>query len=354
VSFIDAHRARFGVEPICRVLEIAPSTYYARRSRLPSRRAVEDARLLGRIRDVHAMNYHAYGSRRTWKTLRRQGVEVGRGRVERLMRRHGLQGAQRQAKRRWLTQADEAAPRPADLVERRFVAQAPNQFWVCDLTYLKTREGFVFLAFVKDVFSRMIVGWQTAEHLRTDLVLEALEMAVHLRRPPHGELVAHTDRGSQGGFQWSSQRPIRRGCDGQAEASVGSSRAAGNAITGSATGRSSRTPAALLGGDCARRAQRRGRCRGGRVAGGGRPVVSGGWRDAADRSGSAVRAVPDVRRARGDRGAAGRWLWGARGCAPAGSLTVDDLAGVAAQRRDAQRPLGLPGDDGAVACRSAR
>jgi putative transposase len=218
VSFIDAHRARFGVEPICRVLEIAPSTYYARRSRLPSRRAVEDARLLGRIRDVHAMNYHAYGSRRTWKTLRRQGVEVGRGRVERLMRRHGLQGAQRQAKRRWLTQADEAAPRPADLVERRFVAQAPNQFWVCDLTYLKTREGFVFLAFVKDVFSRMIVGWQTAEHLRTDLVLEALEMAVHLRRPPHGELVAHTDRGSQ----YTSFRYTQRLSDLGITASVGS------------------------------------------------------------------------------------------------------------------------------------
>ncbi len=218
MNFIDAHRARFGVEPICRVLEIAPSTYYARRSRPPSRRAVLDAELLGRIRDVHATNYQAYGSRRTWKTLRRQGVEVGRGRVERLMRRHGLKGAQRQAKRRWLTQADEAAPRAADLVERRFVAETPNQLWVCDLTYLKTREGFIYLAFVKDVFSRRIVGWQTAEHLRTDLVLDALEMAVHFRGPAAGELIAHTDRGSQ----YTSFRYTQRLSDLGITASVGS------------------------------------------------------------------------------------------------------------------------------------
>jgi putative transposase len=187
---------------------------------------VIDAELLERIRDVHASNYAAYGSRRTWKTLRGQGVEVGRGRVERVMRAHGLQGAQRQAKRRWLTQADEAAPRPADLVERRFVAEAPNQLWVCDLTYLKTREGFVYLAFVKDVFSRMIVGWQTAEHLRTDLVLDALEMAVHLRGPAAGELVHHTDRGSQPGLNRSSQR-----CVG--ELNLGT---AGDGFTGFAAG----------------------------------------------------------------------------------------------------------------------
>jgi putative transposase len=218
VSFIDAHRARFGVEPICRVLEIAPSTYYARRSRPPSRRAVDDQRLLGRIRDVHASNYQAYGSRRVWKALRRQGVQVGRCRVERLMRRHGLRGAQRQAKRRWLTRADEAAPRPADLVERRFVADAPNQLWVCDLFYLKTREGFVFVAFVKDVFSRMIVGWQSAEHVRSDLVLDALEMAVHLRRPARGALVAHTDRGSQ----YTSFRYTQRLAELDITASVGS------------------------------------------------------------------------------------------------------------------------------------
>jgi putative transposase len=153
-----------------------------------------------------------------WKALRRQGVPAPRCRVERLMRRHGLCGAQPGRKRRWLTVADETAPRPADLVARRFVAERPNQLWVCDLTYLKTREGFVYLAFVKDVFSRMIVGWQTATHLRTDLVLDALEMAVHLRRPAAGELVHHTDRGSQ----YTSFRYTQRLADLGIVASVGS------------------------------------------------------------------------------------------------------------------------------------
>jgi putative transposase len=157
------------------------------------------------------------GSRRVWKALRRQGEQAPRCRVERLMRVHGLRGAQ-PGKRRWLTVADETAPRPADLVERRFTAERANQLWVCDLTYLKTREGFVYLAFVKDVFSRMIVGWQTATHLRTDLVLDALEMAVHLRRPGAGELVAHTDRGSQ----YTSFRYTQRLADLGIAASVGS------------------------------------------------------------------------------------------------------------------------------------
>jgi putative transposase len=218
MTFIDAHRDRFGVEPICRTLGLAPSTYYARRTRPRSRRAVEDARLLARIETVHAQNYGAYGSRRVWKALRREGVPVPRCRVERLMRGHGLHGAQPGRKRRWLTVADETAPRPADLVERRFVADRPNQLWVCDLTYLKTREGFLYLAFVKDVFSRMIVGWQTATDLRTDLVLDALEMAVHLRRPAAGELVAHTDRGSQ----YTSFRYTQRLAELGIAASVGS------------------------------------------------------------------------------------------------------------------------------------
>jgi transposase InsO family protein len=218
VSFIAAHRARFGVEPICRTLGLAPSSYYARKTRPPSTRSVEDARLIARIRSVHGANYGAYGSRRVWKALRRHGVPVPRCRVERLMRQHGLRGAQPGRKRRWLTIADETAPRPADLVERRFVAERPNQLWVCDLTYLKTREGFLYLAFVKDVFSRMIVGWQTAAHLRTDLVLDALEMAVHLRRPAAGELVHHTDRGSQ----YTSFRYTQRLADLGIAASVGS------------------------------------------------------------------------------------------------------------------------------------
>ncbi len=134
------------------------------------------------------------------------------------MRRHGLRGAQPGRKRRWLTVADERASRPADLVERRFVAERPNQLWVCDLTYLKTREGFIDLAFVLDVYSRMIVGWQTATHLKTDLVLDALEIAVHLRQPAAGELVAHTDRGSQ----YTSFRYTQRLADLGIAAAVGS------------------------------------------------------------------------------------------------------------------------------------
>ena len=135
VSFIDAHRDRFGVDPICRTLGVAPSTYYARKTRPPCRRALDDAALLEGIRVVHEQNYGVYGSRRVWKALGRQGVHAPRCRVERLMRRHGICGAQPGRKRRWLTVAGDTAARPADLVERRFVAERPNRLWVCDLTY---------------------------------------------------------------------------------------------------------------------------------------------------------------------------------------------------------------------------
>jgi putative transposase len=218
--------------PICRTLGIAPSTYYARKTRLPSRRQVEDARLLAHIRTVHEHNDGAYGSRRVWKALRRHGMPVPRCRVERLMRQHGLRGAQSGRKRHWLTVADETAPRPADpgraAVRRRppedrrrppaWPRPPTNQLWVCDLTYFKTREGLLYLAFVKDVFSRMIVGWQTATHLRTDRVLDALEMAVHLRRPATGQLVHHTDRGSR----YTSFRYTQRLAELGIAASVGS------------------------------------------------------------------------------------------------------------------------------------
>jgi putative transposase len=216
--FIDEHRDRFGVAPICRAIGFASSSYYARKSRPPSRRSVEDARLLEQIRCLHESNYRAYGARRVWKALERQGVEVGRGRVERLMRSAGLQGAGT-PKRRWTTVPDEHAQRPADLVDRQFTATGPDQLWVCDLTYLKTREGFVYLAFVKDVFSRMIVGWQTSTNLRTDLVLDALEMAAAQRKPdPAGSLVHHSDRGSQ----YTSFRYTQRLADLGITASVGS------------------------------------------------------------------------------------------------------------------------------------
>ena len=196
MSFIDQHRDRFGVEPICRTLEWCVSSYYARKKRPPSARQLADEALVPVIRTVHSDNYQAYGARRVWKELQRRGTVVGRGRVERLMRQHAIQGAIATGRRRRTTVPDEAATRPADLVERRFVADAPDRLWVCDLTYLKTLEGFVYLALVKDVFSRFITGFQLADHLRTDLVLDALEMAAHLRRPAAiAGLVAHSDRG---------------------------------------------------------------------------------------------------------------------------------------------------------------
>jgi len=193
---IDAYGERFGVEPICRVLEASPSMYYARKTRIPSARSLRDQQLLAEIRRVHAANYGVYGARKVWKQLNREGITVARCTVERLMRAHGITGLIRGAKRR-TTIPDPAAPRPPDLVNRSFVATRPNQLWVSDLTYVRTFEGWAYVAFVTDVFSRRIVGWQPAGNLRTDLPLDALEMAVYQRRPERNELIHHSDRGSQ-------------------------------------------------------------------------------------------------------------------------------------------------------------
>ena len=197
-AFIDAHRDRFGVEPICRTLGVSASAYYHRASAEPCARAQEDERLLGRIREVHEANYEAYGYRRTWKALLRTGERVPRCQVQRLMRAHGIQGAKRRGKPWRTTKPDPNAARRADLVQRQFTAQEPNRLWVGDLSYLRCWEGIVYFAFVIDVFSRRVVGWQLATHMRTTLVLDALRMALGTRE--HGadfRLVAHTDRGSQ-------------------------------------------------------------------------------------------------------------------------------------------------------------
>jgi len=195
-AYIEAHRGAFGVEPICRVLGVAPSSYYARRSRPPSARAVTDAWLVGQIRAAREGYRRVYGVRKTWRELGRRGVQVGRDRVGRLMRAEGLEGVRRGRRHRTTTPAEAAVDRARDLVERRFVATAPNRLWVADLTYIRTYAGFCYLAFILDVFSRRIVGWQIATHMRTDLVIDALEMAVALR-DLDGRLVAHSDRGSQ-------------------------------------------------------------------------------------------------------------------------------------------------------------
>jgi putative transposase len=197
-AFIDEHRARFGVEPICRVLGVSASAYYHRATGQRSARAIEDERLLERIRELHAANYYAYGSRRMWKALRRAGECVGRCRVERLMRAHGIHGAKRRGRPWRTTTPDPFAQRRPDLVQRDFTARGPNQLWVGDLTYLRCWEGVVFFAFIVDAYSRRIVGWQFASHMRTELVLDALRMAIHQRGPGADvQLVAHTDRGSQ-------------------------------------------------------------------------------------------------------------------------------------------------------------
>ncbi len=197
-AFIEGHRQRFGVEPICKTLGVSASAYYERAKGERSARSIEDERLLERIEEIHEANYCAYGYRRTWIALRRAGEEVGRGRVQRLMRQAGIQGAKRRGKPWRTTTPDPTAHRRPDLVERDFSAEAPNRLWVGDFTYLRSWEGVSYFAFVIDAFSRQVVGWQLASHMRTDLVLDALRMALGQR--DHGadfELVAHTDRGSQ-------------------------------------------------------------------------------------------------------------------------------------------------------------
>ena len=196
--FVDEHRDRFGVEPICRTLGVSASAYYHRRCGARSQRQLEDERVLAVIRSTHKKNYEAYGYRRTWKALLRAGERVPRCQVQRLMRSHGIQGAKRRGKSWRTTKPDPNAHRRPDLVQRNFTADEPNRLWVGDLSYLRCWEGVVYFAFIIDVFSRRVVGWQLASHMRTDLVLDALRMALGTRE--HGadfRLVAHSDMGSQ-------------------------------------------------------------------------------------------------------------------------------------------------------------
>jgi putative transposase len=195
--FVDEHRAAFGVEPICRVLGIAPSTYYAARGRPPSARAVRDAELAAAIGRVHAANYGVYGSRKVWAALGRDGTTVGRDRVARLMRTLGLRGVSRE-RRALTTIPAHSAERPGDLVERVFRAAAPNRLWLADITYVPLAAGgFCYTAFVTDAFARRIVGWRVAGSLRADLAIDALEMALAGRGRRLPGLVHHSDRGTQ-------------------------------------------------------------------------------------------------------------------------------------------------------------
>lgn len=197
-AYVDQHRERFGVEPICETLGVSASAYYRRASGERSDRRVEDERLLGVIRETHKANYDAYGYRRMWKALTRAGEAAARCQVQRLMAEHGIQGAKRRGKPWRTTTTDPRALRSPDLVKRDFTASVPNRLWVGDYTYLRCWEGVLYFSFVIDVFSRMIVGWQLAGNMRTTLVLDALRMALGLRAPGADfQLVAHTDAGSQ-------------------------------------------------------------------------------------------------------------------------------------------------------------
>jgi transposase InsO family protein len=223
IAFIDDHRGDYGVEPICKVLPIAPSTYHdhvAKRldpSRL-SARAKRDEAMKVEVHRVFNDNFRVYGVRKVWRQLRREGFDIARCTVARLMRRMGLEGAIRGKKIR-TTLGDKAAPCPLDRVNRQFRAPAPNMLWVSDFTYVSTWTGFVYVAFVIDTFARRIVGWRVSRTAHAGFVLDALEQALHERRPVRdGGLVHHSDRGSQ----YVSIKYTERLAEAGIEPSVGS------------------------------------------------------------------------------------------------------------------------------------
>jgi transposase InsO family protein len=215
-SFVDANRHRWPVAAMCRAIGLAERSYYAARARPACARRLADEVLVVHIRRVWEANYRAYGARRVWLALRRADIDVARCSVERLMAAEGIRGVQRGATRRTTT-PDPAAVRPPDLVKRRFVAEAPNELWLADITYASTWEGWLYVSFILDAYSRTIVGWQIATHLRTDLVLDALEMAIFRRDVTAGALVHHSDAGSQ----YTSIRYSDRLVDAGIAASIG-------------------------------------------------------------------------------------------------------------------------------------
>jgi putative transposase len=220
VRYIDSRRDRWGVEPICRALQFAPSTYYATKSRGKSARSVRDEELKLQIKRVFDESFDGcYGHKKVWKQLNREGVAVANCTVRRLMREMGFSGVRRGRHYKVTTRSDDRQHRPSDLVDRQFTASAPNRLWVADLTYVKTFTGWVYVAFIIDVFSRAIVGWQISTSLRSDLAIDALEMAIYARNSHDlSGLVHHSDRG----VQYLSIRYSERLGEAEIVASVGS------------------------------------------------------------------------------------------------------------------------------------
>ena len=198
VEFIDGHRDEFGVEPICKALQVATSSYYSAKSRPPSARAMRDAVMLPVLMAMWVANWKVYGAQKLWKAARRAGHDVGRDQIVRLMRELGIEGVSRRRKKVFTTRQDPDAPRAPDLVKRRFKADRPDALWVTDITYVPTRSGMAYVCFIVDAYSRRIVGWRVASNMKTSMVLDALEMA---RRSRGGKrligLITHSDAGSQ-------------------------------------------------------------------------------------------------------------------------------------------------------------
>ena len=222
IAFIDAHKDQYGIEPICKQLPIAVSTYYAHKERASdpdrqSNRTLRDRCLKEEIQRVWDENLQVYGAKKVWRQLKREGFVVARCTVERLMKQLEINGVRRGGSKCWTTISDANQDKPADRVNRQFVADRPNQLWVADITFVATWSGFVYVAFVTDVYSRAIVGWRVSRSLRTDLVLDALEQAIWARKETKN-LIHHSDRGSQ----YLSIRYSERLAEAGIESSVGS------------------------------------------------------------------------------------------------------------------------------------
>jgi putative transposase len=293
--FIEAEQAEFPISLSARMLGVSRSGFHAWRRRAPSDRTLSDAWLLARIEEIHAQSRGTYGSPRVHAELRRQGIRIGRKRVERLMRTAGICGYHKRRKGKTTIRV-QGIRVASDLVERDFNPAGPNRLWCADIKEIPTWEGKLYLGSVLDCFSRRVVGWAMRDNMEAELVVDALEMAVTRRQPGPG-LVHHSDQGSQGGFNRLSQHLVMEVmCDGRSGASAGGPRDAWpDVVAGATLNCAARGSAAVLARDRSWLLERGGGRCGGGVAGGRQPVVPRRWRDAANLVGPAVGALSLVR-----------------------------------------------------------